>query len=154
MKERRKVANWYFKALTEFKINGLTLAEYLIPPYIPQNYKHSYQSFVCLFTDGKNIFDLIEKYKEEKRKLKEIVDKINIKRNIFMEKLENLGIATRQGTHAIHTLSYYKNKYKLKEEDYIMSYIADRLSIALPLYAGMKEEEFYYVIENIKKALK
>jgi dTDP-4-amino-4,6-dideoxygalactose transaminase len=34
-----------------------------------------------------------------------------------------------------------------------MSYAADRLSIALPLYAGMSEEEFNYIISNIKAAL-
>lgn len=35
-----------------------------------------------------------------------------------------------------------------------MSYAADRLSIALPLYAGMTNEEFDYVISNIKEGLK
>ena len=34
-----------------------------------------------------------------------------------------------------------------------MSYAADRLSIALPLYAEMSEEEFSYVVSNIKEAL-
>ena len=35
-----------------------------------------------------------------------------------MEKLEAMTIATRQGTHAIHTLSYYKNKYPRVELKY------------------------------------
>ena len=71
-----------------------------------------------------------------------------------MEKLEAMTIATRQGTHAIHTLSYYKNKYNLKDEDFLMSYAADRLSVALPVYANMNANEFDYVISNIKDALK
>jgi len=71
-----------------------------------------------------------------------------------MEKLEEQTIATRQGTHAVHTLGYYKNKNNFKDEDYLVSYAADRLSIALPLYAGMSDEEFEYIIENIKEALK
>ena len=70
-----------------------------------------------------------------------------------MEKLEEMTIATRQGTHAVHTLGYYKNKNNFKDEDFLMSYAADRLSIALPLYAGMTNEEFDYVIQNIKNAL-
>jgi len=115
----------------------------LVLPYTPKNYKHGYQSYVCIFTDGEDISNLT----------KEQIDKINVKRNIFMEKLEEMTIATRQGTHAVHTLGYYKGKNKFKDEDFLMSYAADRLSIALPLYAGMSDEEFDYIISNIKKAL-
>ena len=136
MNGRRKVATKYDKVLQD--------VSELITPYIPENYKHGYQSYVCLFTDGENISNLT----------KEQIDRINIKRNIFMEKLEDRGIATRQGTHAVHTLGYYKNKNNFKDEDFLMSYAADRLSIALPLYAGMSDEEFEYVILNIKEALK
>ena len=133
---RRKVAKKYDEALKEI--------DFLIPPFIPENYKHGYQSYVCLFTNGEDISNLT----------KEKIDKINIKRNIFMQELERRGIATRQGTHAVHTLSYYKNRYNLKDEDYLMSYAADRLSIALPLYAEMSDEEFIYVIKNIKEVFK
>lgn len=136
MSGRREVANKYDIALKE-------IAQ-LITPYIPENYKHGYQSYVCIFTDGENISNLT----------KEQIDRINIKRNIFMEKLEEMTIATRQGTHAVHTLGYYKNKNNFKDEDFLMSYAADRLSIALPLYTGMTNEEFDYVISNIKEALK
>jgi dTDP-4-amino-4,6-dideoxygalactose transaminase len=69
-------------------------------PYIPNGYKHGFQSYVCIFTDGEDISNLT----------KEQIDRINIKRNIFMEKLESKTIATRQGTHAVHTLGYYKYK--------------------------------------------
>lgn len=116
----------------------------LIPPYTPKDYKHGYQSYVCIFTDGEDISNLTKKQ----------IDKINIKRNIFMEKLEAKNIATRQGTHAVHTLGYYKNKNNFTDDTFLMSYAADRLSIALPLYAGMSSEEFEYVISNIKEALK
>lgn len=136
MNGRREVANKYDIALKE-------IAQ-LITPYIPENYRHGYQSYVCIFTNGEDISNLT----------KEQIDRINIKRNIFMEKLEEMTIATRQGTHAVHTLGYYKNKNNFKDEDFLMSYAADRLSIALPLYAGMTDEEFDYVISNIKEALK
>lgn len=133
---RRLGASWYDKALAEIT--------QLVTPYIPEGYKHGYQSYVCLFTNGEDIFSLT----------KEKIDKINIQRNIFMEKLEEKNIATRQGTHAVHTLGYYKDKNSFKDADFLMSYAADRLSIALPLYAGMTEEEFEYIISNIKEALK
>jgi dTDP-4-amino-4,6-dideoxygalactose transaminase len=136
MNGRREVASKYDIVLKDIS--------QLLTPYIPENYKHGYQSYVCIFTDGEDISNLT----------KEQIDRINIKRNIFMEKLEEMTIATRQGTHAVHTLGYYKNKNNFKDEDFLMSYAADRLSIALPLYAGMTNEEFDYVISNIKEALK
>ena len=136
MNGRREVASKYDIVLKD--------VSQLLTPYIPENYKHGYQSYVCIFTDGEDISNLT----------KEQIDRINIKRNIFMEKLEEMTIATRQGTHAVHTLGYYKNKNNFKDEDFLMSYAADRLSIALPLYAGMTNEEFDYVISNIKEALK
>jgi dTDP-4-amino-4,6-dideoxygalactose transaminase len=136
MNGRRKCALKYDVTLKDTKE--------LITPYIPNKYKHGFQSYVCIFTDGEDIDNLT----------KEQIDKINIKRNIFMEKLEEKNIATRQGTHAVHTLGYYKEKNNFKDEDFLMSYIADRLSIALPLYAGMSDEEFEYIIININEALK
>lgn len=136
MNGRREVASKYDEVLKDIS--------QLVSPYIPENYKHGYQSYVCIFTDGEDISNLT----------KEQIDRINIKRNIFMEKLEEMTIATRQGTHAVHTLGYYKNKNNFKDEDFLMSYAGDRLSIALPLYAGMTNEEFDYVISNIKEALK
>lgn len=131
MNGRRKIAKKYDEALKDIK--------QLITPYIPEGYKHGYQSYVCIFTDGEDIKNLT----------KEQIDRINIKRNIFMEKLENAHIATRQGTHAVHTLGYYKDKNHFKDEDFLMSYAADRLSIALPLYADMNDEEFEYVMKCV-----
>lgn len=135
MNGRRKIAKQYDEVLKDIK--------QLITPHTPKSYKHGYQSYVCLFTDAEDIENL----------RKEQIDRINIKRNIFMQKLEEANIATRQGTHAVHTLGYYKEKNNFKDEDFLMSYAADRLSIALPLYADMSDEEFGYVIENIKNAL-
>ena len=135
MSGRREVASRYDTALKDIS--------QLITPFTPKNYKHGYQSYVCIFTDGEDISNLT----------KEQIDRINIKRNIFMEKLEEKNIATRQGTHAVHTLRYYKDKNSFNDEDFLNSYAGDRLSIALPLYAGMSNEEFEYIISNIKEAL-
>lgn len=135
MKGRRKVAAWYDDALKEVPA--------LMVPYIPHGFRHGYQSYVCLFTNNENITQLTKKQ----------IDRLNISRNHLMSKLEKRGIATRQGTHAIHTLGYYKNKYQLHDEDFLMSYAADRLSIALPLYTEMSENEFEYVIDALKREI-
>ncbi len=136
MNGRRKIAKKYNDCLS--KISEIIL------PYVPKGYKHGYQNYTCLFTNGEDVSNLN----------KEKIDRISLKRNIFMEKLEKLRIATRQGTHAIHTLGYYKNKNKFNDEDFLMSYAAEKLSIALPLYASMSENEFDYVFSSIKDALK
>jgi dTDP-4-amino-4,6-dideoxygalactose transaminase len=133
---RREIASKYDIALKD--------VPQLVTPYIPDEYKHGFQSYVCIFTDGEDISSLT----------KQQIDRINIKRNSFMEKLENKNIATRQGTHAIHTLDYYKFKNSFTDEDFLNSYAADRLSIAIPLYAEMTNEEFDYVIDSIKEVLK
>jgi dTDP-4-amino-4,6-dideoxygalactose transaminase len=66
-----------------------------------------------------------------------------------MEYLQESGIATRPGTHAVHTLKYYSGKYKLKPEDFPNAYIADRCSIAFPLFPDMKQEEIEYIFSKI-----
>lgn len=134
LQKRRDVAARY-----DIALSGI---DKLLLPYIPDGYISGYQSYVCLFTDGNPIESLNMR----------IIDKLNIKRNQIMMKLEEHGISVRQGTHAVHTLGYYKNKYNLSDERYLQSYAADRLTIALPLYATMREEEFNYVVDNLIEA--
>lgn len=115
--------------------------EWLQTPYVPKGYKHTYQSYVTL----------VRSSKYEQLTL-DAISELNQFRNNIMARLETKGIATRQGTHAVHTLSYYKKKYGIKDEDYLESLAADKLSITLPLYPQMTDEEQGYVIEQIKKA--
>lgn len=135
LNKKREIAHIYNEKLKEI--------EELKTPYIPEGYTHGYQSYVCLFTNGENLKNINIKK----------IDKISEKRNEFMKNLEEVGISTRQGTHAVHTLGYYKNKYNLSDEDFLNSYIADRLTIALPLFVQMSENEIDYVVKNIKKFL-
>lgn len=116
-------------------------------PFIPEGYTHSYQSYVCL-------------YKANGRELKngdnidwDQIDEWNKERNRLMAALENSGISVRQGTHAIHTLGYYKRRYGLKKHDYPMSYIADQLSITLPLYFGMTELEQIRIVNTMRTCI-
>lgn len=133
---RRQVAAWYDEALQ-------SIPE-LIVPMVPKGYKHGYQSYVCIFTGGESLDQL---------SLAQI-DRINTRRNHIMDVLEEKGVATRQGTHAVHTLGHYQNKYHLHPADFIKSYAADRLSMTLPVYAGMTRAEFDYVIQNIKESIR
>ncbi len=131
MDSRRDIASRYDISLKE--------AAGLLTPYVPNGHAHGYQSYVCLFTGGEDLSALsIDK-----------IDRMSVRRNEFMMHLEEKGVATRQGTHAVHTLGYYWDKYGFKSGDFISAYAADRLSVALPLYAGMTSQAFEYVIENV-----
>lgn len=126
--EKRKKAKLYDELLSKL--------EWLIIPTEPEGYYHTYQSYVCM---------LREEY------FGNSIEKMNDLRNELMQKLEEVGISTRQGTSAVHTLGYYKNKNAYKNESYINSYKADKLSIALPLYVQITEEDINYVVDNLNR---
>lgn len=70
-------------------------------------------------------------------------------RNIIMEQLHAYGIETRPGTHAVHVLKYYKDKYQLKETDLPFAYQALSSTIALPLHSNMQVDDVAYVSEKL-----
>ena len=110
--------------------------EWLRKPTAPEGWVHSYQSYVCLVDKKAFGGDLRE---------------ANIFRNALMGRLQERGIATRQGTHAVHTLGYYRKKYGIREDELPGALEADRLSMALPLYAGISADDQRYVIEHLSR---
>ena len=68
-----------------------------------------------------------------------------------MDSLQGNGISTRPATHAVHILSYYKEKYHSVPESFLNAFIADQCSISLPLFNGMKEVEQEFVIEKVSE---
>lgn len=111
----------------------------LITPVEPEGYFHTYQSYVCMLNESYLHFSSIEDGGHY--------------RNTLLAKLEEEGIATRQGTHAVHMLGYYKNRFGYLPEDYENAYACDRLSITLPLYAGMTAEDQEYIVDVIRKTM-
>jgi dTDP-4-amino-4,6-dideoxygalactose transaminase len=100
----------------------------VVPPAEPKGYTHAYQSYVALYTGGA-------------RPGLDSLERLNRERNRLMAAMESQGITVRQGTHAVHTLGYYAGKYGYRPEDLPNSLLADRLSITLPLFAGISAEE-------------
>jgi len=131
-KRRRRLAERYDQLLT-----GMDM---LMPPAVPAGYTHGYQSYVCLVTGAEQLSALNH----------ETIERLNRLRNRLMARLEERGVSTRQGTHSVHTLGYYRKRYSLSPKDFPCAYGADRLSIALPLYASMSDEEQGYVVEMIR----
>jgi dTDP-4-amino-4,6-dideoxygalactose transaminase len=118
---------------------------FIRPPTEPKGYQHAYQSYVCLF--GADQID----FGADDLPDRDLVDELNRDRNRLMARLESEGISVRQGTHAVHTLGYYRNRYALDAWDYPRSYIADRLSITLPLYAQIKPSEQERLVDAIQR---
>lgn len=126
---RRELSARYDKLLPQF-------APYLRTPFVPEGYGHAYQSYVTMLRANKQS--------------KEHIDAMNARRNALMDALEQNGIMTRQGTHAVHTLGYYKENFGYNDCDCLGAYACDRLSLALPLYAGMTNEEQDIVLEKLQ----
>ncbi|MDA9961769.1 DegT/DnrJ/EryC1/StrS family aminotransferase [Opitutales bacterium] len=111
--------------------------DWLRSPFKHANYDHGYQSYPCMFMpDAANSSSIRER---------------NIKRNDWMDDLQKKGISTRPATHAVHMLSFYREKYELNPEDFENAYMADQCSISLPLFHGMKKEEQDFVIDQVLK---
>ena len=126
--ERTKLALGYDEAFADLN--------WLRTPFKHSDYDHGYQSYPCLFMPNKVNPHTIKK--------------INEKRNKWMDDLQKSGISTRPATHAVHMLSFYKEKYDLMPEDFPNAYAADQCSISLPLFHGMEPKDQRKVIEVIK----
>lgn len=132
VEEKRKRAAIYNRLIAE------KLPEF-ITPYVPDGYYHTYQSYVCMLNYEKLGLDSVAAGGEY--------------RNTLLQKLEDIGIATRQGTHAVHMLGYYKNRFGYAPEDCPNAYACDHLSITLPLYVQMEDSDQEYVVHKIRETI-
>lgn len=113
-------------------------------PRTPSGYTHGYQAYCTLYKPA-------ETHKAIRNRDIDTIDRLNEERNLLMARLESAGIATRQGTHAVHIQKLYREKYKLHPADFPASYAADRLTIALPFFPSITEDEIGYLFENLKQ---
>jgi perosamine synthetase len=112
--------------------------DWLQRPVVPAGSVHGYQAYVCLF-------------RPEKPTLAN-VGRLHDRRNELMGRLEERGIATRQGTHSPVLTPLYAGKYGLLPEEYPNSVLADRLSLALPLYPQLTDDELELVVAELREA--
>ena len=117
--ERQKWADYYSEHLKDIK--------WLRTPQVPEGYKHGWQSYVVF----------IDEEKSPK------------KRNEMMEILQQKGISTRPGTHAVHMLGAYANAFNIKPSDFPGAYAADQFSMSIPLHNKMVKEDFDYIIDAL-----
>ena len=118
--ERQQWADYYIENLKDIP--------WLKMPQTPAGYKHGWQSFVTFVDESK----------------------APMKRNDLMEYLQQNGISTRPGTHAVHMLDVYANMYNIQPQDYPGAFAADQYSMSIPLHNKMLKEDFDYIIHFLK----
>jgi perosamine synthetase len=70
-------------------------------------------------------------------------------RNDIMERLQEKGISTRPGTHAVHRLGLYRDRFGYADEDFPGALACDRNTMAIPLHNRMNKDDYDYVIDAL-----
>jgi dTDP-4-amino-4,6-dideoxygalactose transaminase len=117
--ERRRLAALYDEALAD--------VPWLRTPRVPEGCEHAYQSYVCRVDEAA----------------------APAPRNAVMEALQQKGVSTRPGTHAVHMLAYYRERFGWKPDDCPAARDADRLTMAIPLHNRMDASDVEYVVDAI-----
>jgi dTDP-4-amino-4,6-dideoxygalactose transaminase len=118
--ERNKWATFYNTQFSDI--------DWLAKPIVQGGYRHGWQSYVLLVDEAK----------------------APRKRNEIMQALSEEGISTRPGTHAVHMLGVYREKFGIKPQDFPNSMAANNFSMSIPLHNRMIEEDYDYVASAIK----
>ena len=108
----------------DFYFETLGDIPWLTMPEQPVNGRHAWQAFVTRVDPG-------------------------VDRNSVMAQLHDRGISTRPGTHAIHTLGYYREHFGWVPADYPNSRDCQAHTMAIPLHNRMTSEDFEYVTETL-----
>ena len=117
--ERQKWADFYQRELAGIK--------WLLTPEVPEGLRHVWQSYVCYVDPAA----------------------APSPRNDIMERLQEKGVSPRPGTHAVHMLGYYRDRFGYQPDDLPAARDCDHNSMAIPLYNGMTEDDYAWVVEAI-----
>lgn len=119
--ERAQWAEFYTKELGDI--------EWLATPEKPLDGQHAWQAYV-VYIDP---------------------DKAPIPRNEIMEKLQQAGISTRPGTHAVHMLGYFAERYGIQPGDYPAARDCNDNTMAIPLHNRMTADDYAYVVAALRQ---
>ncbi len=122
LEDRKRCADYYIE-----KLIGNTE---IILPVVPQEFGHTYQSFVILIKSGDSKM-----------------------RNRIMSEMQEQGIQSRPGTIAITRTEFNKEKYCLSDGAYPVAEFCEDSSITLPIYPIMKNEEMDIICNVLESCL-
>lgn len=84
----------------------------------------------------------------------EYIIKIDKNRDGFAKELSKNGIFTSLHFIPLHLLSYYKQKYSLRVNDFPNALTNYQQILSIPIYTGLTNKEVYYICEQIKEIAK
>jgi dTDP-4-amino-4,6-dideoxygalactose transaminase len=102
---------------------------WLQTPQAPENCRHGWQAYVCRINP----------------------ESAPKPRNDIMEDLQQIGIATRPGTHAVHALGYYRERFGFSPFDYPNAWDCEQSTLAIPLHNRMSADDYQYVVNALKQ---
>lgn len=70
-------------------------------------------------------------------------------RDTIIKGLREHGIESNYGAYALHSLSFYRNKYSYDPSEYINTTVACKHGLALPLHSRMSNEDAEFVIDKL-----
>ena len=76
--------------------------------------------------------------------------KVDKNRDSFALELKKQGVEVGLHYIPLHFLTYYKNKYSLKVNNFPVALTSYQQVMSLPIYASMQDKEVEYVIDKIK----
>lgn len=121
--QRQRCAVYYFKELKDIKVIDL-------PACICPMENHSWHLFPIII-------------KPEAR----------VSRDEFIHLMADAGIGTSVHYKPLHRMSYYKETYNLRPDDFPNTEKIWKGTVSLPIYPGLKETQLKYICTNIKRIL-
>jgi dTDP-4-amino-4,6-dideoxygalactose transaminase len=101
---------------------------WLSPPLVPDGSGHAWQAYVTCVEEG-----------------------APYERNEIMRRLQEAGIATRPGTHAVSELSFYRRRLGLEPGRFATASDLQERTMALPLHNRMSEADYEHVAEQLHR---
>ncbi len=112
----------------EYYLDALSKIDWLQMPTNPKNGQHAWQSFVVLVREEDS----------------------PASRNTVMENLHNVGISSRPGTHAVHMLGLYQERFGYVDSDLPGAEICSNQTMAIPLHNKMDHKDLEFVVSTLK----
>ena len=118
--ERDRWARFYRDALADI--------DWMRQPVVPNDGQHAWQAYVT-YVDP---------------------ERAPLPRNEIMSRLHARGVATRPGTHAVHMLGYYRERFGFDVDDFPGARDCERNTMAIPLHNRMNCDDYKYVVDCLK----
>lgn len=122
-RERQKAVSFYYSKLADLDMIDLPLV------HIPMD-DHAWHLFPIVLNS-----------------------KSKLSRNEFIEKMAEARIGTSVHYKPLHQMTYYKQRYNLRPEDYPNAEKTWKGNVSLPLYPFMNQNDLIYICETIKSIL-